>query len=431
MKKSILFLSILLLTSSLNAQWECRSKLGGHLKPIGKLPISWAGEFTPSVGEISQDYFSTLMLFGALDYSKEAFGVYVEGGFKSWFLYDESDKIWFKNKKVGFREAFAQYSKKQTLIRVGLQSAQLADQYLLNERMIGVSLKYSKNAFTYQFTSGTVQKDYARNGIFCSNTYIYDIFPNKGAQNIAKGLGEANFAAISLVYDLSYEKPQEIVSESNELDSFEEFSEVEDTFSEFSEMEDQSKKTLLKMNQLGGILYSEFGNWVPQTFVTTGIFASFILPANIEFSPELLYQHESNNKALLLDLRLSKDYSWSSFHRSFITLDYYRIYELDQNARALNRYSNLMYGEVLRLDAADIPLIACAFKHRFSKHRIHVKMQYAQTLKSTRMREYDVKIGKTFFKALKCTLMGAYIESPLLYEGDNTWLSKLEIRYTF
>lgn len=409
------------MTGSLSAQWECRSKLGGHLKPISKLPINWAGEFTPSVGVISKDYFNTLMLFGALDYSKEAFGVYVEGGFKSWFLYDDSEKLWFKNKKVGFREAFFQYSKKHTLIRIGLQSAQLSDHYLLNERMIGISWKYSKNALTYQFTSGTVQKDYARNGIFCSNTYIYDILPNRGTQNIAKGLGEANFAAISMVYDLSYEKPPEDVIDSGEDDSFE----------TFNEMEEESTHSILEMNSLGGVLYSELGNWIPQTFVTTGIFASFTLPAEIGFSPELLYQHASNNKALLLDLRLSKDYAWSGFHRSFITLDYYHIAAVDQNAQALNRYSNLMYGEVLRLDAAEMPLIACAFKHRFSKYRIHVKMQYAQTLKSTMMREYDVKIGKTFFKALKCTLMGAYIESPLLYEADTTWLGKLEIRYTF
>lgn len=430
MKKSILSIFVLFLTCYVSAQWECRSKLGGHLKPLGKLPLNWSGEFTPSAGIISKDYFNTLMLFGALDYSKDAFGVYVEGGFKSWFLYDESNKIWFKNKKIGFREAFIQYDRNKTLMRIGLQSAQLADHYLLNERMLGISMKYSRNALKYQLTAGTVQKDYARNGIFCSNTYIYDILPNRGAQNIAKGLGEANFAAISVVYDLSYEKPQEIVPESNEVDSFEEFSEVEDGFSEFSEMEDQSKITFLKMNKIGGILYSEFGNWIPEKFLMAGAFASFTLPANISFSPEILYQHESNNKALLLDLRLSKDYAWSGFHHSFITLDYYHISVLDKNAQALNRYSNLMYGEVLRLDAAEMPLIACAFKHRFSKYRVHIKMQYAQTLKSTMMREYDVKIGKTFFKALKCTLMGAYIESPLLYEGKNAWLGKIEIRYT-
>ena len=79
---------ILLLLGSFDialAQWECRSGLVGHLKPIaGESPLRWAIENTISFGKLDDRTISNLQLFAGMELSFVKHQLFVEGGLKGW-----------------------------------------------------------------------------------------------------------------------------------------------------------------------------------------------------------------------------------------------------------------------------------------------------------------------------------------------------------
>ena len=243
---SIIFIFI---TVTSNAQWECRSNLSGHLKPLyNGSNINWAAEVIGGAGYLTNSSIANGMTFLGVDYTKNNHQFFVEGGVKYWNKNDFDLNTGFSQTITGLRELSYSYNSPLTTMRVGLQQMRTADYFLLNERAWGASLNQKIGGFEMNVSAATVIKANARNGTFCSNGFLYDIVPVRNYP-LGNTFGETNFMALTLNKDRTKEN-KSILS-----------SEAKDEFDEFSEFESTENQTNPFLKSYGAILYSEFGNY--------------------------------------------------------------------------------------------------------------------------------------------------------------------------
>lgn len=397
--KNLIILFPLFWTTESLAQWECRSQLSSSLKPIGKSSIYWATELTGGIGYLDNNLILNSMGFLGVDISNKKSTLFVETGYKFWDRYDFTNDINFNNGHFGVRELFYQYRWKSGRVTMGVQSARFDDDYLLNERFLGINIKNNKGPWSINFNAGSVIRGFARNGIFCSVGYLYDIIPGRSVGIIGDSPGKSNLAGITLKYSPNKKK------------------------SEFS-----SNNSQFSLGSLGVLLYGEFGSWIEEPFVLSGMFADIKLPNSFTFKPEVIYQSSKLNNALIYSMGIEKEYKLNQT-RTNIDLRYLGFSSIDENARVLNSYSNLFAGDVLRLDSRDMPLLQISTKTSFKKIKTHIKFQYSSQIKSSPMNEFDFELGKRFNKHLQINAIGAYIQSNNLPE--NIIMGRVECRISF
>ncbi len=400
------------------AQWNCRSRMGAFLKPIGQSNLMWAAELETSQGYLTNSHIANSMAFLGLDYSKGNSTLYAEGGIKYWRQKDLDTDVLFENHRFGWREAYYAYQNQTSNLHLGLQSATLDDNYLLNERMLGLNYKLSSNSWKVNVAVGSVSNDFARNGTFCSTCYLYDIIPNRVTNPISSDLWKTNLAALTIGF---------LPGKKSSMDEFS----SDGLGDEFSAMDDFETKPSLHLKELGGLVYSEFGSEVDTGFVSTGLYAEIELGKYFSLKPELLFQAGDENYAILYNLKVQKDFLWANAHKSSLTFDFYDFSEISNGASVLNRFSNILAGEVLRLDATEMPLFLFGFKHNIPTSKLHMKVQYAASNQSSSMQEFDIQCGKIFFKHLQANAILGYIKSNRIANDDHALLGRMEIRFSF
>ncbi len=419
MKRGVGLIIITLLAGNLYGQWECRSKLNAFLKPVGESNLMWGSELITSGGMLSNYGISNAMALLALDYSTSNSTFYFEGGYKYWNQTDFENKNIFSNNRWGIREALYSYNGNTLNFSVGLHSASLNDNFLLNERVLGASYSFRNDRWKLKTTVGTVSKDFARNGTFCSTCYLYDIIQDRSYNQIGNTLGESNLAGLTL----SFLPGKKSIPQSTDDSEF--------SLDGFAPMEDNSSKKKFHVNEIGIASYTEFGDIITSNFLINGLFAKISLVGDITFVPEILLQSGENNNGLFSVLSLNKEYFWSNTHKSSFTFSYYGFQAFDENVVPLNRFSNLLAGEVLRLDVPETPIFLFAAKHTIPNIKTHFKIQYARSESTSTMSELDVQIGKIFFNRLQANLITGYIKSNLLTNENEAFLSRIELRLNF
>ncbi|MDC0584427.1 hypothetical protein OAO55_01720 [Bacteroidales bacterium] len=416
MKKTIV--AICLLTSmTVFSQWECRSNLTGHLKPISEgSNINWAAEVNGSAGMLSENSFANSMAFLGVDYTKNNHQIFFEGGAKYWYEYDTELSSQFSNAMLGLRELSYNYFSQKTVLNLGLQQMQLADFILVNERAWGGSISHKIGNLHLQLNAATVTKDFARNGTFCANCYLYDIVPSR-TYPLGNTWGETNFAGFS------FKKKIDNSKSSSTNDEFSEFAD----FESFDDVGNESKKLL---QSYGGFLYSEFGTYYNETQLFAGVSGEFSLWNFANLKAQGIYQNVSNNNALLIYLKGERSLDWKSGDISTFNATFLGKINIDENATAMPHFSNLFMGEVLRMDMADMPLINVSAKHRFVDKSLSCKLAYTKQLKGLNMEEANLSISKNFInKHLKTTLITGFMNSD---ELNKTYgLAKIEMRVFF
>ncbi len=417
MNKYIVAVIFACFSVSLNAQWSCRSRLGGFLKPIGDSNLMWAGEITGSQGYITNSNIANGMAFLGLDYTTNSSTFYFEGGVKYWRQKNLDTDVIFDNSRFGFREVFYKYRGANSNLTAGLHSAQLGDEYLLNERVLGLSYNYSNDKWNLNITAGSVSNDFARNGTFCSTCYLYDIIQDRNLIHNGSAIGKTNMAAFTLSFT-----PQKAKNDDAE------FSSMGD---EFSSMDEESYVSSFSVKDLGWAFYTEFGDEVDNSLVTTGLYTDVELSKEFHLKPEVLYQMASENNGLIYTVKLEKEISWSNMHRTNLGLAYYDFSEISEDAMVLNKYSNILAGEVLRLDAAEMPIFLFSLKHNIPKAKTHFKLQYASSNQQASMQEFDFQCGKIFFKHLQANAILGYVKSKLIEDDDHAVLGRIELRFNF
>ncbi|MDP2422729.1 MAG: hypothetical protein Q8M23_00130, partial [Bacteroidales bacterium] len=157
-------------------------------------------------------------------------------------------------------------------------------------------------------------------------------------------------------------------------------------------------------------------------------FSEIRLPAGIYFKPEILYHSVLDNRALIYTLGLEKSLDGAK-SRTHFYFRYYGIIAIDANAKAMYSFSNVFAGNVLRLDALDMPFFQAAIRYRLPEVRTHLKVQYVLKAKQNPMQELDLAIVKKFGKHMQASAIGGFVRSSFL--ADDAFLGRVEFRYNF
>src|SRR5574344_69951 len=444
MKRVIITTLLLMVCGIGHAQWTCPSRLSGALKPIGKTNLSWAAEIEASGGWVKDSYASNAMGFLGLNHTKGNSTLYVEGGVKGWLrgrnheweVLDNAGTTTYNgdqtNKVIaGLREAFYKFDNQKNTVCVGLQSARGDEDYLLNERMVGLNYTLRTNAIKVNVMGGSVMQAFARNGRFCSMGYIYnDIVVGRPRTFLGTNFTDADFAMASLSFT-----PQK------EDDEF-----------------GGSELSIFTVNKLGIVGYSEFGTLVPDLLLTGGVYGDFSI-ADISIRPEVLMQSSENNNAIIYNVTFDKKVLWDNTQSTRFYARYVGYYALTEGARPANSDSNLFMGEVLRQDVLEAPLAQLAFKHSFPEAKCSVKVQGTIQVKPSkignnendfvmdeytsptlpRMKELDVSLSKNFGEHvwIDATVGGLVFPNftvtdiKLHYNSVKTLFGQLQCRITF
>lgn len=436
---------VLMLTVSCSAaaQWECPSRLGGLLKPIGQSDFSWGAEITTSAGWRKDNYAGNLMGFMGLNYTKGANTFYVEGGVKTWvrgsskqYSYADNDTAVATHKDdrtdkvmLGLREAFYRYSGAKNTLTLGLQSAKSDDPYLLNERIVGVNYIYLSNKFKLNVLGGSVMQEFARNGRFCTMGYLYnDIVVGRPRLLLSNHFGKTNFAMVTAAF-----MPEK---------STDEFG--------------SGAQSLFSLDKIGAVAYSEFGSVLPHPVALGGLYSELNF-ADIILKPEVLVQTSKGNNALVYNVTAEKMFTWSPKQTTRLFAQYFGYTAIDKGAKAVNSFSNLFLGDVLRQDVLDGPLVSVGIKHSFTPLKLSLKLQGTMQTKAstmggdwgfikddvgsqlTRMKELDLSASKNFGKNWWLNATFGLLDYPdlivtdyvLSYKQQHTTFGKLECRFTF
>jgi len=397
------------------AQWECRSQLSSNLKPIGNSKLYWASELTLGAGYLNKNAIFNSMGFLGVDYSTKKSTFFAEIGYKFWDRLDITPNVNYNSGHFGIRELFYQYKGDKGKLTLGVQSSSFDDNFLLNERMLGVNYKYNNYAWSINFNGGTVVKDFSRNGLFCSVGYLYDIIPGREIALVGNTFGQTNFAGATLKYTPS--KAKKVKSNSSDEFSSDEFS---------SDVSGNHKKEgSFQLMDLGLILYSEFGSWKDSAMFMPGLFLNSGLPAKIIFKPEVLYQVSKGNNAIIYSLGIEKSII-SPKYKFTANGRYFGMSAIDQTAKVMNSFSNIFMGDVIRLDSKDIPMYQIGAKISFPSIKTHFKFQYSAGMGTHQLSETDFEIGKRFGKHIQVIAIGGLINSN--FYNMNTVLGRIECR---
>ncbi|MFB6319651.1 hypothetical protein [Saccharicrinis sp. FJH54] len=441
-----IFLTALVVPFQIMAQWSCPSKINAHLKPFWEDgPVSWAMEGEAGGGLLGDRQLLNGMGLGALELYLNHISIYAEGGVKYWNTNENG--VYFENTRLGMRELYLNPSLGNHSVKVGLQSLQLQDMFVFNERTMAASYRYKNNGFLLEAAAGTVSEQFARNGSFCTKCFQYDIIMNRTRPYLASQPFEEKFSAVTVSFKpAQYKKKAERKSENRESnDEFGSFEEVgKDEFSntdEFSTDElsgggDEfgsfnarpTKKFPLKLESAGVIIYSEFGQYNAGTGFWSGAFGSLTLPLNLTFKTEALFQYLGSNQGTFLINSLEGNYSSKLGFTDFYAV-YYHFFKGTQNATPALSYTNLFLGEVLRLESVEMPLLSVYAKHRFKGKGLSIKVQYATNTVAERLYEEDIQITKTLGKHFHLSCTAGYITQRL--PQNRTWLGRAELRFTF
>lgn len=426
-----------------HAQWECPSRMGATLKPIGDTNLMWSAELTTSGGWIKDNYAANGMAFFGLNYGNGKSSFYVEGGLKAWtrgtnkelsFTDDNGTVVSHRADNTsrilpGLREAFYRYSGEKSTLTLGLQSAKGDEDYLLNERIVGANYMLRTGSLKLNVIGGSVMEAFARNGRFCTLGYLYnDIVVGRPRSYVGNGFGDTNFGMATLSF-----LPE------TRTDEF-----------------GNGTPALFSLDKLGGVAYTEFGSKIDQTVMTGGLYAQVSL-GGVQVKPEILYQSSKGNNAIIYDLTLEKTFDWNAAQTTRLYGRYVGYSAIDDGAHPLNSFSNLFMGDVLRQDVLESPVVMLGVKHSFTALKLSFKVQGVMQTKAssmggdygfvaddytsplTRMKELDFGVSKNIGKSLLVNATAGMLDYPNLeltdvtlhYNHVQTMFGRLELRFTF
>jgi len=426
--RSTILIGILALGyTSANAQMHCRSTLGGHLTPFTKkFPLLWAIEGTMAPGIMTSPLddgdpamLNGGMILGALDYTVKKHSFYVEGGFKKW---TNSELALIKktdSRNIGMRQAFYSFKGESTNIKLGLHETKLGNYFLIDERIMGVSLDKTVGAFTINVRGGSVLKNFARMGQFCSNRHLYSILTTDYTENIGEKMGETNLAGFALNWNPNYKKPNKSTGD----DEFSEF----DEFSDDSEFSTEKNKLV---SNVGIVVYNEFGKIIPNNKLYIGSLIDFNLPAKFMFQTGAVYQNMEANNTLVYIASLKRSATWNSGAYTKFGAAYIGKYNIDDDAIFQPLFSNMFLGEIMRMDAADFPLWKGSVSHHFpGKLKLHVALKAVGQIEGNETSEIDIEAGVKLFKHAKITTIFSRVEA-IPFENE-IYMARLELRVAF
>ncbi len=405
--KIIIIAFLITANTSLFAQWECPSRLTSNLHQIGQTPLSWGFEQTDGIGSLDGNEIFNNMSYLGVDCSVPHHTLYVEGGYKYWWKQDNTLEVDIHNYRFGLRDMYYKFSHDGWGATLGLQSMNSGENYLLNERVIGLNVTGRYKNIDIHVYGGSVVNLFSRSGAFCDMGYLYDILPYENQPIVGKTFGETNLAGMEFAYlPGSSEGADDGLGLSNEFD----------------------QPAFISLERIALVYYTEFGSEISQMLQIPGVYVDLNIKEHFSIRPEVLYQSEKDNCAVLYNIKASGFMNWNEQHNSSITVGYFGMKEVDKNAQADNRFSNIFAGTVFRLDTPDMPFVQCAIKHKLPAYKIHGKIQFTAQTSGYEAKEFDAEVGKRFFDGnLGLNFQYSYMTHSLLTSNPNMF--RVELRF--
>ena len=422
------FLLVMLVSNVAYAQMECRSTLGAHLTPFYKeVPILWAIEGTMAPGIMTSPYNSTDftklnggMILAALDFTiAKKHNLYLEGGYKNWITSDfVPDEETHSARHFGMRQVFYSYGSESFNVKAGLHETKLGSFPIVDERVLGVSIDKNMGAFELNLRGGTVMKNFARMGVFCSNRHLYGIISPNYTENLGKKPGDTNFAGMTINWVPDKKQSQSRLEESD--NSFDEFS-------------NPAQNQSFKFTNIQVLVYDEFGreNRIPDNKFYIGAFADIGIPYGLTVKTGTVYQNLKENNSLVYIADFGKMLTWQNGSATKLNIAYLGKLDISDNSIYQPLFSNLFLGEIMRLDVFDFPLWTAEINHKFhSKLKFHTGIKMIGQIENQHTNEQDLEIGLTTLKNhLKITLIGSRVHTMLTPE--DFYMIRTEIRLAF
>ena len=463
----------LALASLVQAQPDCRSVLGAHLKPLYReSPLSWAGELVTIPAYLENRYANNSMLLAGVDFTtrSKTHQFYFEGGVKRSTINasshsDTAEVVVVgagtelgtgtgtstgtgKDKpatagtgetnptgteaagetavvaesgglttqtKYGWRELFYQYSSASTRVRAGLSTTRLGDYFLVNERLFGVTYSEKFGGATINAAVGTVG-EYARMTDFCGTKRLTNLVDKEKYETVSEDFGDTNMAGVVATWDLRKQEPRGTPAAANE----------------FSLSTDLApKRSGFSVAKVGLLAYHELDTRTDENRTWVGALAQADLPGAWSLKAQAMYQNGTGPDALIYYGLAEKELFWANASNTSFHAGYFGKYDLDGPARFEASFSNLFKGEIMRMDAIDVPLLFTGVRHNFAgKRKLYLQLQAVRQLNAEKMKEVDFEIGADFFRRLRVVAIGSYVYSTVTKERENL-VAKMEIRLGF
>lgn len=458
-----------------SAQPECRSVLGAHLKPLTReSPLSWAGELASIPAYLENRYANNTMFFGGLDFTtrSKTHQFYFEGGIKRSTVdstKDEGSTVEHivsdsapvagtgipagtgtaagsgKGKPAtsgagettvgtaaeaeaesggqltkytyGWRELFYQYNGENSRLRAGLSTTRLGDYFLVNERMLGLSYVQKIARATVQATVGSVG-EFARMTEFCGTKRLTNLVDKEKYETVSEDFGDTNLAGVVANWDLRRPAPAVKAAAADE-------------FTLSDDLAPRRGRGSPALRQLGVVLYHEMDTRTDRAKSWAGGLLQADLPFAWNLRTEALYQNGAGANAIIYLARADKELFWANASNTTLHAGYYGRHDLGGPARFEAAFTNLFQGEIMRLDAIDVPLLFAGVRHNFpGKRKLYAQLQGVRQIKDEKVREVDLEIGADFFRRLRVVAIGSYIQSTVTRERENL-VGKMEVRLGF
>jgi hypothetical protein len=472
------------LASLASAQPDCRSVLGAHLKPLTReSPLSWAGELVSIPAYLEDRYANNTMFFGGLDFTtrSKAHQFYFEGGIKRSTVDSTKDAATTTEHIVsvatpvggtgvpvgtgtaagsgkgkpatagtgeatgstsgtagggttetaaasesggattkytsGWRELFYQYNGENSRLRAGLSTTRLGDYFLVNERMLGLSFVQRVAQATVHATVGSVG-EFARMTEFCGTKRLTNLVDKEKYETVSEDFGDTNLAGVVATWDLRRPAPPAKAA-------------APDEFTLTEDLAPRQGRGSLALRQVGVVLYHELDTRTDIAKSWVGGLLQADLPFAWNLRTEALYQNGVGANAIVYLARADKELFWSNASNTTLHAGYYGRHDLGGPARFEAAFTNLFQGEIMRLDAIDVPLLFAGVRHNFpGKRKLYAQLQGVRQIKDEKVREWDLEVGADFFRRLRVVAIGSYIESTATREREN-FVGKMEVRLGF
>ncbi|MCD4813050.1 hypothetical protein K8S19_05105 [bacterium] len=425
LSRLILLGLVLGLAVNANAKRECRSILGAHLTPVmEKSSLLWAIEGTMGPGRIGDKMITGGMLLGALNYTFfSSHQLYLEGGYKHWSVTDISGSDdsnqpavleYEDSRHVGLRQVFYHYQEKDIIARLGLQEMKMGNSILLDERVLGLSYNQSWQAFSVQAQAGTVTDHFARMGKFCANRHLYNLLALDYTGGVGEVMGETNLLGLTISWNPGYVPGDDAGNE----------------FSEFSDSDSSGPVSHISVSNLSVLFYEEFGTIIEDNRVYVGLLMNGKLHNALDWAISGINQTIDSESTLAYTIELGKDFIYDSGALTSISVGYLGQSEWNGDAKFQPTFSNLFFGEVMRLDAVNLPLAFAEVRHRFpGKLKPYVQLKGVKQLEDQQTMEMNFEAGVSLFGHVEPAVILSRIEALGLEEVIH--MVRLELKVAF
>lgn len=441
-KAGWLLIIFIMINWSAHAQPDCRSTLGAHNKPIGHTDVSWAFEGAVAGAVMNDRYIANTSLYSALGYQFGKSNFYFEGAYKNWYNsasnpdgVDRDSSMIDYNKPTryhwGLRELHYKFQLDDFTIKAGVQGLKSKDYFLFDERMLGVLAEKYFGAFNISGSVGSVSQRIARFQDVCGNRHVYNIIHRSQFNFVSDNLWESNYGAMFLTWNprsgMAAENEEDVELSDDEFGSFDEFSTDDFSNDEFVDDEFSRKRNGAKVEEAGLFFYEEFGSGFHEYKYYSGAYASFTFWTQLNLKVEFVDQYIYNDHALAYFAEAEKVQSWSNGASTQLQLGYLGVINISEEAHFYPAFTNLFLGEVMRMDAIDLPLVYGSVKHVLpGKWKWNVQLNGAAQLQSYQSKELDLVLDFKPIKNIRISGIGSVMSSELL--ESTYWMAKLEVR---